>query len=148
MGIPRQDWDSPRADSGDRCHGRKGRTSLLEDPSLRMSVRCARSCPWRPGLRRPCSGLGKLRSGWGNQRVNSEIPRTCLTALCKHGSSGDKPLDDFSRHGYSVLYWDEEHRRLGTKGDGGDEDRENYVACRDVEALKARLKSGPEPIER
>jgi len=70
------------------------------------------------------------------------------TALCKHGSSGEKLIEAFTRHGYAIVYWDEEHRRLGVKGDGQDENRENYVACRDVEALKARLKSGPEPIER
>lgn len=64
------------------------------------------------------------------------------TALRKHGSSGEKLLETFSQHGYSILYWDEEQRRLGTKGDEGDSDRENYVSCRDVEALQTRLNSG------
>lgn len=63
-------------------------------------------------------------------------------ALCKHGSSGEKLIEAFSKHGYSILYWDEEHRRLGTKGDGRDANRENYVACREVEALRARLNAG------
>ena len=64
------------------------------------------------------------------------------TALCKHGSSGEKLIEAFSTHGYSILYWDEEHRQLGTKGDGRDANRENYVACLDVEDLKGRLTSG------
>ena len=60
-------------------------------------------------------------------------------ALRKHGSSGQELTEAFSKHGYSILYWDEEHRRLGMKGDGRDTNRENYVACRDVQALKTRL---------
>ncbi len=65
------------------------------------------------------------------------------TALCKHGSSGEKLTGAFIEHGYSIHYWDEEHQRLGTKGDGRDASRENYVACRDVAALKTRLSLAP-----
>ena len=63
-------------------------------------------------------------------------------ALQKHGGSGDKLIEIFSKHGYSILYWDEERQRLGTRGDGCDTNRENYVACRDGEALRSRLKGG------
>ena len=63
-------------------------------------------------------------------------------ALCRHGSSGEKLIEAFSKHGYSILYWDEAHRRLGTKGDERDGDRGNYVACRDAQALEARLSTG------
>lgn len=60
-------------------------------------------------------------------------------ALKKHGATGEQLLEAFTAHGYSILYWDEEHRQLGTKGDARDANRENYVACCDVPALKARL---------
>ena len=66
-------------------------------------------------------------------------------ALSKHGGSGDKLIEIFSRHGYSILYWDEERRRLGVRGDEGDANRENYLACRDLEALRSRLEGGPDP---
>lgn len=65
-------------------------------------------------------------------------------ALRKHDASGDKLLGIFSHHGYSIHYWDEERQRLGKKGDEGDTDRENYLACRDVDSVRARLNRGPD----
>lgn len=60
-------------------------------------------------------------------------------ALRKHASSADTLLDQFSQHGYSIHYWDEEKQRFGKKGDEGDRNRENYLACLDATEVGARL---------
>lgn len=61
--------------------------------------------------------------------------------LSKHGSSADNLFAIFSKHGFSIHYWDEESRRLGKKGDEGDTNRENYLACRDIGMIQRRISS-------
>ena len=65
-------------------------------------------------------------------------------ALQKHGSSGEQLLATFSRHGYSIHYWDEDRRRLGKKGDECDLERENYLACRDIAEVERRIAIQPD----
>ena len=50
-------------------------------------------------------------------------------SLRRHGSSAEELVSMFEKHGYSILYWDEEHRRLGRRGDEYDSGRANYLAC-------------------
>ena len=60
-------------------------------------------------------------------------------ALREHGSSGEKLIEAFTAHGYSICYWDQDSRRIGRRGDERDHDRENYLACRDVEIIERRI---------
>lgn len=59
--------------------------------------------------------------------------------LQRHDSSADRLVEFFQQHGYSIHYWDEEARRFGQRGDSGDVERANYLACAKPDAVRKRL---------
>lgn len=68
-------------------------------------------------------------------------------ALKEHNSSGESLISAFTKHGYSICYWDEDARRLGRRGDADDHGRANYLACRDMGDIEARIsRTHPDPM--
>ena len=72
-------------------------------------------------------------------RVNVWLFELAETGLRRHGSSEEQLLGIFERHGYSILYWDEAHQRLGNRGDEHDNGHANYLACNNRTKINARL---------
>ena len=60
-------------------------------------------------------------------------------ALHEHGTSAESLLLMFSQNGYGIAYWDEQHQRIGRRGDESDISRANYLACRDIGSIERRV---------
>lgn len=134
--------------------GRDGGSIACEsDPSSsRITVPCSRLDDCLAGKRLPETVVAKMDvegcevlvlegavEAMASGRIAAWVFELNDLALRKHGASGDDLLRIFSKHGYAIHYWDEERQRLGKKGDDGDVNRANYLACRDLGLIERRI---------
>ena len=134
--------------------GRDGGSIACEsDPSSsRITVSCSRLDDCLAGKRLPETAVAKMdvegcevmvlegaEEALASGRIAVWVFELNDLALRKHGASGDDLLRIFSKHGYAIHYWDEERQRLGKKGDEGDVNRANYLACRDLGIIERRI---------